>query len=304
MLNRLALLAVLVPVLVLGACDSRATASGTAAAPIGRPSQELESCGTTAHCADGLRCFDQTCQREARSNLGDFLAARGARALAAGETEGAIAAYAEALATYESEKLGVPPDVDCAYGLALTRASASKDKAELAARVLHRCLLAVPPGGGLRTTALAALAGLDAAGLDPKQLAKPQLADLYLTRAPEKPATDKLAVTVGAEPTPTGKSFPAVIERLGQPDVRAALVACWDKSFAESRSKELTARVGLKVSYRPSEYEDEPGTYAIALTPAGTGLADTCAKGAVEAPLTGLKSLRDAFETTLVITVK
>ncbi|HVK78554.1 MAG TPA: hypothetical protein VM734_34885 [Kofleriaceae bacterium] len=285
----------------LAGCDSRATASSASpTTSLGRPSKELESCGTTSHCGDGLRCFDGVCQREARSNLGDFLAARGARALTGGDVDGAIAAYAEALATYEREALGVPPDVDCAYGQALTRASGTKDKAELAARVLHRCLLAVPPGGRLRAAALAALAELDAAGLDPNQLSKPQLADLYLTKAPARPATDKLAVGVTAEPTPQKKSYASVAERLAQADLKAAFIACWERNFADTKAKELVAKVGIKVSYKASDYDDEPGTYTITV-PSGD---NACVKAAIEPALTGLKTVRDSFETTLVVTVK
>ncbi len=296
----------IVAALAMTACDSRATASGSnAAVAIGRPSSELESCGTTAHCSDGLRCVDQTCSREARSTVGDYLAARGARELAAGKVDGAIASYAEALASYESDQLGVPPDLDCAYGQALARGQASKDKGELAARVLHRCLLALPPGGPLRRATLGALAELHDAGLDPRQLGKAQLADRYLTRAPEKPATDRLTVAVTADPPPKGKSYAGVPERLAQPDLKAALVACWERNFAATATQELTAKVGLKVSYRPSEYEDEAGTYAVSV-PASTGAADgqACVRAAVEPALTGLKTLRDAMDTTLTITVK
>ena len=141
----LSIVTVLAALAALAACDSRATASnGAEVGKPGRLSSELESCGATAHCAEGLRCCDQVCKREARSTLGDFHAARGARAGAAGDIDAAIAAYAEALAAYEAEKLTVPPDVDCAYGHALVRARGTKDKAELAARVLHRCVLAIP----------------------------------------------------------------------------------------------------------------------------------------------------------------
>lgn len=298
----LAVLAVLA-VLVLGACDSRATpVSGPSGPPPDRQSRELESCGTTSHCAEGLRCWAGACQREGRSTLGDYQAARGARLLGGGETDLAIAAYAEALAAYEADKLTVPPDVDCAYGQALTAARASKEKAELAARVLHRCLLAVPVAVPLRAQALAALAELDAAGLDPNQVARPQLADLYLTRAPARPPTDKLVVTVTADPPPRGRTYALIPERLGQADARAALVACWERSFDASGARELTARLPVEIKYRPSDYDDEPGSYA-ALWPAGGGEAESCVRAALE-PLVAPLKLRDAFATTLVVVVK
>lgn len=291
----------------LAACDSRATASGGSGAPLDpeRLSRELESCGTTSHCADGLRCWDHVCQREGRSTLGDFHAARGARLVGTGDVDGAIAAYAEGLAAYEAEKLTVPPDVDCAYGLALVRARATKDKAELAARVLHRCLLAVPASVALRDQALAGLAELDQAGLDPNQIARPQLADLYLTRAAAPPPTDKLVVTVTAEPPPRGKSYALIPERLGQADARAALVACWEQHAAATPQKALTARLGLEIKYRPSEYDDEPGSYvATWAAPADGGdAAQACVRAAVE-PLVAPLKLRDAFTTTLTLVVR
>ena len=61
-------------------------------------------------------------------------------------TEAAIDSYNRALGHYDSEKIGLPPDVDCAYGAALAAGKQKKEHAELAARVLHRCILAVPVG--------------------------------------------------------------------------------------------------------------------------------------------------------------
>lgn len=297
-------IAVLLLLVAVGACDSRATASGGGdVVKPDRLSRELESCGTTVHCAEGLRCWDRMCQRAERSTLGDFQAARGQRLLGQNDIDGAIAAYAEGLAAYESAKLTVPPDLDCAYGLALARARGSKDKAELAARVLHRCVLAIPVAVPLRAQALAGLAELDQVGLDPNQIARPQLADLYLTRAPAKPDTDKLSVSVSADPPPRGRTFALIPERLGQADAKAALAACWEKNFAATRAKELSVKLPLEVKYRPSEYDDEPGTYTVIWGPVGSGESDACVRAAVE-PLVQPLKIRDAFTTTLTVGMK
>ncbi|MBZ0238662.1 MAG: hypothetical protein K8M05_40500 [Deltaproteobacteria bacterium] len=287
----------------LAACDSRATAANGAAIRPDQLSRELESCGTTSHCAEGLRCWERVCQRAERSALGDYQAARGARFLATNDIDSAIASYAEGLAAYESAKLTVPPDVDCAYGLALARARGKKDKAELAARVLHRCLLAVPVVGPLRAQALAGLAELGQVGLDPNQIARPQLADLYLTRAPSKPPIDKLQVTVTADPAPRGRTYALIPERLGEADARSALVACWEKNFAATQAKELSVKLPLEVKYRPSDYDDEPGTYALNWGPAGSSDADGCVRAAVESLVAPLK-IRDAMTTTLTVVIK
>lgn len=287
-------------------CDSRAKASDP---PRGDKSKELESCGASADCADGLRCFEHTCRRTARSPVGDYFAALGAQLKRNGDVEGAIDAYNRALGHYDSEKIALPPDIDCAYGAALAAGKGKKEHAELGARVLHRCMLAVPVGSRLRDQALADLATLADAGLDPLALGKGSLADVYLTRAPQKPATDKLTVAVTANPPPTGKTYQLIPDKLAEPDMRAALVACWDAYNAANHKDTLAVSIGIKSSYIPSEYEDEAGVFTTKLDPPVTmpagpdASADQCVRAAVEPALKGL-AIRDAFTTKLTITVK
>ena len=78
--------------------------------------------------------------------MGDYFAAVGAEQRGARDDgEASVTAYASALGHYDSARGPLPPDVDCAYGGALAAAGkAKKEHAELNARVLHRCLLAVP----------------------------------------------------------------------------------------------------------------------------------------------------------------
>ena len=289
-------------------CDSRATASD----PGGRAEQksrEYESCSASMQCQDELRCFDHTCRRTARSTVGDYFAAAGALGRSRGELEAAIAAYAQALGHYDAEKIALPPEVDCAYGAALAAARGNKEHAELGARVLHRCVLAVPAGSRLREQALAELAALGDAGLDPVLLGASKLADLYLTK-PARLSTDKVAVAVQATPAPTARSYPMIPDKLGQAELRTGLVACWAAYSAAAHKDALTVTVGLKAVYTPSEYEDEPGVVAIKFDPpaamaAGSpdAAADTCVRQLVEPAIKGLK-LSDAFATKLAITIK
>lgn len=302
-------LAVASLVAAVAACDSRAKASDPAGARGEAKSKEYESCGASMHCQDDLRCFDQVCRRSARSSVGDFYAALGTARKAAGDLEGSIDAYNRALGHYDSEKIALPPEIDCAYGSALAAAKAKKEHAELGARVLHRCVLAVPVGSSLRDAALAELAGLTEVGLDPLALGRTQLADVYLTRAPQKPSADKLQVVVTANPPVDKKTFPVIPERLAQPDMKTALVACWDAYHAETKKDTLAVTLGVKWQYYASEYEDEPGKFAPKLEPpaglAGAdATADQCVRAAVEPALKALKEVRDTFTTKLTITVK
>jgi hypothetical protein len=299
--------ALVLVVLLAAACDSRAKASDPVRGDM--MSKELESCSASADCADNLRCFEHMCRRTARSAVGDYFAALGAQLKRNGDVEGAIDAYNRALGHYDSEKIALPPDVDCAYGAALAAGKAKKEHAELGARVLHRCMLAVPVGSHLREQALADLATLSDSGLDPLALGKSELADVYLTRAPQKPATDKLVVSVTANPPPAGKTYALIPGKLAEPDMRQALVACWDAYNAASHKEALSVSLGVKSSYIPSEYEDEAGSFSTKLDPPVTmpagaeASADQCVRAAVEPALKGL-ALRDAFTTKLTITVK
>ena len=289
-------------------CDSRAKASDPQKAE--SKSKEYESCSASMHCQDDLRCFANVCRRSSRSNVGDYFAALGAQQLKAGDLEASIDSYNKALGHYDSEKIGLPPDVDCAYGAALAANKQKKEHAELAARVLHRCVLAVPVGSPLRDGALAQLAYLTDAGLDPLSLGRTQLADVYLTRGPTTPRSDKLQVTVTANPPVDKKTFVEVPNRIAQPDMREALVACWEQYAKATKKNTVSTTIAMKVSYIPSEYEDEPGRYntkiepPITMPPGPDATADQCVRAAVEPQLKALTTIRDAFATKLTITIK
>ncbi len=288
---------------MFGGCDSKAKASDP-----GQKSKEYETCSASAQCVGELRCFDHACRRVMRSTVGDYFAAVGSRALASHDTDGAIDAYNRALGHYDSEKIPLPPDIDCAYGTALAAGRGKKEHAELGARVLHRCLLALPASGGLRDQALADLASLADSGLDPLALGRSQLADVYLTRQPAPP-TDA-GVTVTASPAVTGKSYQAIPDKLAEADVKAALLACFNTYTAAAHKDALATAIGVRVAYIPSEYEDEAGSFAIKIEPAPAmpagpeATADQCVRAVAEPAIKGLTTLRDAFTTKLTITIK
>jgi len=292
--------------LALAACDTKATASD----PQGggraeQKSREYESCSATLHCAENLRCFDNTCRRISRSAVGDYYAAVGAAAVRRGEAAIAIASYAQAINQYEAEKVagGVPPEIDCAYGAALAAGKNKKENAELAARVLHRCVLAVPVGSSLRLHAFEQLATLEGTGLDPLLLGAGKTADLYLTKGPVRPASDKLVVLVAANPEPK-KSFAAIKDKLTSTELRGPLLACWEANYAATKKEAMTVTIGVKSAYVLSEYEDDPGVFVVKIeAPTSVDSAETCVRTVVEPVLKATK-MTDSFNTKLAITIK
>jgi len=297
--------ALIIALALAAGCDSRATASD----PAGKAelkSHEFETCGASAQCQDDLRCFDHTCRRTNRSTVGDYYAALGGLSRAHGDLEAAIGAYAQALGHYDAEKLALPPEIDCAYGATLAAAKTKKEHAELGARVLHRCVLAVPVGSRLREQALGELAGLADVGLDPLALAKPQLTDVYLTKGAAKPAADKLTVTI-TNPGVPAKSSSAIADKLGEPEQHSALVACWQAYTDAAKKDTLAVTIGVKSTYIASEYEDESGVFVLKLDPAAglagpEAAADTCVRAIVEPALKSV--VKEGFATKLSVTIK
>lgn len=295
---------------LVSACDSRAKASDPPGARAEQKSKEFESCGTSSHCADNLRCFENVCKRTARSTVGDYYAALGAAQKTKGDLETAIASYTTALGHYDSEKIALPPDIDCAFGSALVAAKGNKEHAGNGARVLHRCILAVPVGSPLRDRALIELTALADAGLDPLMLGRTAVADQYLTKSPTAPSTDKLTVSVAANPPVTGKTFTAIPDKLAEPEQRGGLLSCWQAYNAATHKDAVAVTIGLTVKYTPSEYEDETGIYSIKVDPPSAlpagpdASAEACVRGVVEPAIKDLKTLRDAFTTKLTITIK
>ena len=293
--------------LVLAACDTRAqpAAAAAAGAPVLDPermSKELETCSRTADCAEGLRCFEAECRRTDRSVQGDYLAALAADSLAAGNVDAALEQYAGAAKEYG----GKPPvDIDCAYGGALVAARADKERAELAARVLHRCALAAPAGSPLRESALRQIALLDEMGLDPAHLARPEPADVYLSRAAAAPKKTDLALDIKQDPTPTGKTWTPTAAALK--GAQPALFDCWKANNEKTKAAQLSVGVPLKTVYHDSGYDDEPGYYTVTVdpkAPAPASDAEKCVRDALAAAVKPIKGGGGDWATTVVVTVQ
>ncbi|WP_152629885.1 hypothetical protein [Haliangium ochraceum] len=218
-------------------------------------SRQHESCASSMDCAEGLRCFEQTCRSSDTSLLGEYYAAVGARSLAGGDGAAAIDAYAAAINRFGSDRKPVPAEVRCGHGFALLTSN-ERERAEDAANSLHRCLNAAPPGSPLRAKALAGLAALGEQGLDPELLAQAddQVAE-YLTKKPAAPSTDELKVTAEAAEKVKARSFPGFLELIQSEEARGPLLACWTANWESSGDESLSVSL-------PFRYRFEQGAYA------------------------------------------
>jgi hypothetical protein len=212
------------------ACDPKVTAPRDAVpAPASGPlSTQGESCAATADCSQAqgtLRCVDVVCRSPQASRVGDFHWAAGHAAMAAGDAERASASFGRALGQYDTDKQAPPPALLCEAGAVLRKKKGDAKAGEQAARLLHRCVLATPPGSALYQGAMIELAALEDQGLEPTLLARGEPADAYLTRPAAKAPPGPAKLTIDQTVPHRDKGYAAFADALVQ-RASADLVKC------------------------------------------------------------------------------
>ncbi len=261
------------------ACDPRAK-PGNSSKGGGSGSQlstEYESCSSSLECVPGLRCADSICRSPKTSVVADYHAAVGRHALKEGKVDTAIAEYVEAVNQYKADDdVEVPVALYCEQGAALVQARRNPEHGELAARVLHRCVLGTPHGSEIRRRALDNLALLGEVGLDPLLLARPEAGDRYLTKAPKRPPTDALKISVTGDIHTNSRSYQAFVTQLQSPTMRDKLVPCWEQYWKATTKTTLAVTIPLKHRFYEGVYESQDGYKLFvgdAPTPADAALA-------------------------------
>ena len=290
-------------------CEAKAQNEGGIAPA--RLSVASESCGRTADCAGTLRCLDGVCLETSRSDVGDYHVAAAQLLLAAGDTDQAVTELRSAESEYK--RLGqIPTDVDCALGSVLAELRADPLIAEEAAAKLHRCIQGLVDGSAARRAALRSLAKLAEAGFDPTHLAAADVADRYLTRAPQKPELDDVKVTVSADRKSSRKTFVEWLEKLGSDEVRRALAPCWQSHWEATKKDTLTVKLPYRYGFR-LDPDDESGDRGVLKTTkykppsdAALAAATSCVESAL-APVANEVSRRGgeySWSSKLTITLK
>jgi hypothetical protein len=267
------------------ACDPSARTESRAGAPPpeDRRSREHETCSRSSDCAADLRCIDSACRPASVSVQGELFAAVGEHALAGHKPREAAEAFAAAVAHYETDKLPPPAQLFCAQGHAiLQEPGVAAQRLELAARMLHRCLLGAPVGSEPHRRALADLAGMIEHGLDPAVVARTELADVYLSGAAPPPALDRLELAVAVQSKSRSSTVRRVTKYLqDKPEVLGALSSCWKARFEATREPTLQIALPLRYGYDLDEFDDFERSYIKVPEIAGADEATACARAAL-----------------------
>jgi hypothetical protein len=284
---------VLVASLCLLACDPRIqpeSPEARAAVPGAPPSTLGETCGSTAHCGDGLRCVEAVCVAAKSSRLGDYQQAAGRLALGRGDVARAQERFAAAIAAYEADKQPVPASLLCDAGAALRRKSGDAKAAEQAARLLHRCLLATPARSSEYARALVELAELEGEGLDATHLVKDAPSDMYLTRPAVRPQVKPVIALTSAAP-PRDRGFTKLAERVPG---EAALARCYQAYVDASGKSALAVAVELKARVTLGD-DDVVEASRLDVGPAGADSGDAALDQAAACVRAALLPLAEAM---------
>lgn len=297
-------LALILAITVIG-CDPNAKANDIDNAL--NLSRQHESCSSSMDCTPGLRCFEQVCRSAEASLLGDYHAAAGAQALAAGKVAEAIKAYTAAVNRYESDKIPVPAALRCAKGRALLAARQDREQAEQAARSLHRCLREAPVGSGLRTQALEDLAVLGESGLDPELLARETDMDSYLTKKPAMPPTESLKITATGDARTRARTYADFLELLQGEQARGPLLSCWEANWQATQAMELSVTLPFRYRFVEGAYiEDDRDKLSIEGDEPEPGTPERCvhdALGALAEEFSKAKRTGNRWDASITVRV-
>lgn len=245
-------------VALAGGCDPSAKAQNGEGTGHGQPSAEYESCGSTLQCESGLHCGDGICRSPDTVIVGDYYAALGQHLFQTKDMSGAVNAFAEAVNQYKAAGREPPLSLYCEQGHVLAANRSNVDLAEQAARVLHRCVRLAPVGSALRRHGMADLALIGEVGLDPLLLAT-EGADKYLTKAPMRPSSDKVKLTLSSTVSTHADSFSAFQAKVGGPEARNALIKCWEQYNKDSGKDSLALTFRFKYRFVRGVYESQDG---------------------------------------------
>ncbi|MBX7193555.1 MAG: hypothetical protein K1X94_15980 [Sandaracinaceae bacterium] len=214
------------------------------------------TCGGRDDCPSDQVCVESRCRYRLTSVAGEILASSARALVEAGDWEGAITAYSDAVDAYVAAHAPVPADLLCEQATLMLSTATTPDAREAGAVRADACFRASLPGFGPREETRRAVARLRFQGLDVTLFDQETPATRFFTQAQSPPTVDAIVV----EATLTGEDQPGLVDVRTQIDAEAAhraIAECFIQDW-EVRH-ERAARGALVVRY--STRMRDMGTY-------------------------------------------
>ncbi|MEM1417460.1 MAG: hypothetical protein AAGH15_21365 [Myxococcota bacterium] len=250
----------LLPLALAFGCDgfgsegASAQLESSAAAPIPAGA----TCIASGDCTEGQLCVDGRCTYRRTSVAAEVLASAGHAQREAGDADGALSSYEQAIEAYRRSQAPVPPEVLCGAALAALRTPGEAELRERAARRADACFRGSLPGAPLRAEVLRALGRMRYDGLSLRAFDGEAPAERFFTEAPSRPTSDAVTLVLDL-PLTEERGFVAIAERLRGEEARAVMADCFIQDWELHHERAASASLLLKMSTRLRDM----GTYDV-----------------------------------------
>jgi hypothetical protein len=201
-------------------------------------------------CPTDQVCVERVCRYRETSVAGEILATAAAAQVEAGDWDGAIRTYEEALERFEAANAPVPPEVLCASAALILRTATDSESRERGAQRADACFRSSLPGSPQREEARRAVARLRFEGLDVALFDRVDPAERFFTREPSRPTLDALAIEVHV-PDDDQPGLAPLREQLAGEAAHRAIAECflqdWELRHDHSARAQLLLRYATRL---------------------------------------------------------
>ncbi len=222
--------------------DAR-SGSGRGVPPVGTACHGREDCSSDQVCVAGA------CRYLHTSVAGEVLATAAEAQVEAGDWEGAMRTYEQAMERFEQRDAPVPPEVLCASAALILRTATDAEARERGARRADQCFRASVPGSPERAEVRRAVARLRFEGLDVALFDRQDPAERFFTQEPSRPTVDALAIDIGL-PESEEAGATQIREQLAGEAAHRAIAECFVQDWELRHQRSARASLVLRYATR------------------------------------------------------
>jgi hypothetical protein len=235
-----------------GARDGEGSTTGARSGAAIRPPAGT-SCTGREDCPSDQACIEQRCRFRETSVA---TAARGQ--VEAGDWEGAIRTYDQALEQFAAVDAPVPSEILCGSASLILRTASDGEARERGASRADLCFRSSLPGAPEREEVRGAVARLRFEGLDTALFDRPEPAESFFTRDASRPTIDALAIDAQL-PESEEPGAAQIREQLTAEGAHRAIAECFVSDWELRHEREARANLIVRYSTRLHDM----GTYDV-----------------------------------------
>jgi hypothetical protein len=208
------------------------------------------SCAGRDDCPSDQICVERHCRYRESSVAGEILAAAAAAQVEAGDWEGGMRAFDDAIAAYDAAHRPVPPEILCGSAALILRTSTDAEGRERGARRADQCFRASVPGLPAREDVARALSRLRFEGLDSSLFERADPAERFFTGEATRPTLDALTISVVVPEDEDLAGLAAVRSALNEEAARRAIGECFEQDWESRHERSAHATLVLRYATR------------------------------------------------------